>query len=248
MDVAVLTDRPKLPSRIPNVRLVGMTFQGHPEWAKFIYGVALHDRDLQLMRERDNENDQYAVAVCLADEPFTRIGYLNRGVARGVGPALDAGEIWAVKECRVAVVDGHEATPGLKLDLERVEWSEGPPRRVVPMGFERPKPKTAQVSHREWATKMTERSLEEHVTPRRVSPDQYLVPSASEPGAWHSVVYDVDEHLMVSLFCDCTAATYHPGYPIPCSHAAAVVNKLVKREQFRRIADLPYFLPTEDKS
>ena len=244
MGIAMMTDRPKLPARIPNVRLVGMTFRGHPDWAKFIYGIALHDRDLQLVRDDANESDPYAVAVCLADEPFTQVGYLNRGVARGVGPAMDDGEIWAVKECHLAIADGHENHPGLRLNLERVEWAPEPPRRVVPMGFERQKSRTApQVSIRDWAVKMAERAMEEQVTPRRLSPDQYLVPSTSDPGTWHSVVFDVDEHAMVSFFCDCTAATYHPGYPIPCSHSAAVANKMIERGEFQRAADLVYRLP-----
>ena len=238
------TQRPHLPPHIRNVRLVGMTFLNHPDWGKLLYDINANDRDLQLVRDHSNEHDRYAVSVYLADEPFLRIGYLNRGVARGVAPAMDDGEMWLIVATNLQIVEGHEDTPGLLLNLERGHFSEEvPPARVVEMGFDQKKTKAPQVSNREWARRALELAGKENINPRRIGLDQYVVPSLTTPGSYYSVAVDVDEHRQVNLFCDCIGATYHPGFPIPCSHAASVVIKMEKKGEARIIQGLAYQIP-----
>ena len=74
--------------------------------------------------------------------------------------------------------------------------------------------------------------------------DRFAVPSRSTPGRHHAVVVDVDDHGLAHCLCGCQAGSCHPDQPIPCRHAAAVIERLVAQRHLRRIGALAYQIPT----
>jgi hypothetical protein len=209
-----------------------------------VYRAVLAEAPLGLHRDPTNEVDPLAIAV-VRDDTGELLGFLQRNAAKQLAPLIDAGELWVVSSSSVAVADNGTGKPGLRLDLQRVEWAEDPPTRTAQMGFE-PRRQKPAIRHdpRAWANRVTALAREEGRKPRRVGEDHYAVESGSKPGVFYSVVLDVDEHRLVHCLCQCEGAVYHPDLPIACSHAAAVIDMLVERGSLRRIGGLAYSLPT----
>lgn len=71
-----------------DVQVVGMHFRG-PE-VKALVANLIPEYDLTLMREPDNEYDEYAVQVFYRT---THIGYINRHDAAFIAPLMDEGQV-----------------------------------------------------------------------------------------------------------------------------------------------------------
>ena len=229
----------RIPTRF-TVRLVGVTAE--PSYPGNVYRAVTQDAPLELVREPNNEYDANAVVVRRADTR-ERLGYLRANVANVLAPHLDAGEIWVVDEKQIGVKTGSEANPGLTVHLVHVVWVEDPELRPPTTGkprnaFEAMRRRNSREDPRAFAERMTERSRDLAV--RLVAGAQYAVPSESQPGRYHSVVVDADDHGLVHCLCDCQSGNCRPNLPIACRHGAAVITHLVDVGYLRRIGHLAY--------
>jgi len=207
-----------------------------------VYRAVTERAELELVREPANSVDTNAVAVRRGDS-HQRLGYLRADVAKVLAPDLDAGELWVVGEKRLAVRDGQESLPGLTIHVERIDWAHELPLPeaspfVAHSPFEQMRRRVSREDPRAWAARMAE--LGKGLPVRWVTGQQYAVPSASQPDRFYSVVVDPDDHGLAHCLCHCQSSTCRPALPIPCRHAAAVIDHLVESGYLRRIGGLAY--------
>jgi hypothetical protein len=152
--------------------------------------------------------------------------------------------VWVVSQSTLAIREGRDDRPGLRLTLELVEWTEEPPVTKRHMGYETVRRQRIPSDARAWAQRATQRARSLAVPVLRLGEDHYAVRSSSQDG-YYAVVLDVDRSWLVQCLCHCTAARCHPDLPIACVHAAAVVDRLVERGELRRVGWLAYSVPAE---
>ena len=115
----------RVPARF-SVDVVGVSFEA--DYPANLLRLARHQAhgvvwELELRREPANPYDANAVAVVVAADA-SALGHVPAGLAGRLGPAMDAGQRFAVTGWEVLITEAHPDRPGLSLRVERVAAAE----------------------------------------------------------------------------------------------------------------------------
>jgi hypothetical protein len=115
------------------VPVVGVTFApGYPDtfhrindlWVMRVLDGEQEPLPAVLIRQPDNPDDPYAIAVGVPAAGAEPVGHLPRAVAMRLAPVIDAGVIYQAAVVTVRIVAEHIERPGMDLSVWRVEENQ----------------------------------------------------------------------------------------------------------------------------